>query len=252
MARAAGGTFLLRMEDIDTARCRAEWEDLIYEDLTWLGLSWDGPVMRQSDRMPAYQAALDRLQKLGSLYPCACTRKDIAAALSAPQEGGGFDGPPYPGTCKGRDIDLSQPHALRINMKTAVEGIDFLTFTETGAGASEVIRIGTEDLVGRDGDVVLSRKDIGTSYHLSVVVDDAEQGVTDVVRGEDLAPATGVQVLLQNLLSLPRPTYHHHRLIRDEAGKRLAKRDDARAIRTYRKDGATPDDLRQMVGLNPR
>ncbi|MFQ3253384.1 MAG: glutamyl-Q tRNA(Asp) synthetase [Loktanella salsilacus] len=243
MARAAGGTFLLRIEDIDQSRARPEWESQIYDDLAWLGLTWPTPVMRQSDRLPAYAAALDTLWARGLLYPCTCNRRDILAAASAPQEGAamGPDGIIYPGTCRVQSRTGPRPldTALRLDMNKALQAVDIETFY--GAG--------NQHMTDNIGDVVLSRRDMGTSYHLSVVIDDAAQQITDVVRGADLREATPIHVLLQHLLQLPTPTYHHHRLIRDDAGKRLAKRDDARAIATYREGGATPSDIRQMVGL---
>jgi glutamyl-Q tRNA(Asp) synthetase len=264
MAKAAGGAFLLRIEDIDRARARPEWEALIYEDLRWLGLSWEEPVMRQSDRMAAYGAALDRLWGMGLLYACDCTRRDIAQALSAPQEGAepaiGPDGPVYPGTCRpapNDQVTRTRPpdRALRLDMALALQSDHAAPpfgFTETGAGPegqTGLVAFNARDLIENVGDVVLARRDMGSSYHLSVVVDDAVQGITHVTRARDLFEATRIHVLLQRLLDLPTPVYHHHRLIRDEAGKRLAKRDDARAIRTYRADGATPRDIRRMLGL---
>ncbi len=246
-ARAAGGTFLLRIEDIDTARCRTEWEAAIADDLRWLGLAWPEPVLRQSDRMPAYRAALARLADLGVLYPCRCTRGDIRAALSAPQEGA--PAPLYPGTCRGRAMaDAGPGDAIRLDLSRALALTGPLAFDEAGP-----LRPGRHDaaLALADGDPVLARRDIGTSYALAVVVDDAAQGVTEVVRGADLFAATAVQTILQALLGLPRPTYWHHDLIRDDAGRRLAKRDDARALALYRAAGATPDDIRRMVGLQP-
>ncbi len=243
MARAAGGTFLLRIEDIDQSRARPEWESQIYDDLAWLGLTWPTPVMRQSDRLPAYAAALDTLWARGLLYPCTCNRRDILAAASAPQEGAamGPDGIIYPGTCRVQSRTGPRPldTALRLDMNKALQAVDTETFYVAG----------NQHMTDNIGDVVLSRRDMGTSYHLSVVIDDAAQHITDVVRGADLREATPIHVLLQHLLQLPTPTYHHHRLIRDDAGKRLAKRDDARAIATYREGGATPSDIRQMVGL---
>ena len=250
MARSAGGEFLLRVEDIDTARCRPEWEELIFEDLAWLGLTWDGSVMRQSERTEAYKAALDDLRAASFLYPCTCTRKDIQNALSAPQEGAvGFDGPPYPGTCRNRTEPPAKDFALRLNMKKATQDISNITFCENLPTPMVPQSWAAEAMIQDIGDVVIARKDIGTSYHLAVVVDDAQQGITDVVRGEDLAFATPVQVLLQKLLGLPTPKYHHHALTRDETGHRLAKRDDAKAIRKFRNEGATPEDIRLMVGL---
>ncbi|MFZ3584111.1 tRNA glutamyl-Q(34) synthetase GluQRS [Loktanella sp. DJP18] len=248
MARAAGGTFLLRIEDIDSTRSRPAWEAQILDDLAWLGLTWK-PVMRQSDRLPAYREALESLWDRSLIYPCTCNRRDILAAASAPQEGAamGPDGVIYPGTCRthARVGSIPTDGALRLDMRTAMKGIDFVEHDHNG----KTVVTSRDHLIDHIGDVVLSRRDMGTSYHLSVVLDDAAQAVTDVVRGEDLRDATPIHVLLQRLLTLPTPVYHHHRLIRDEAGKRLAKRDDARAIATYRSEGATPTDIRRMVGL---
>ncbi|MCO8144419.1 tRNA glutamyl-Q(34) synthetase GluQRS [Rhodovulum tesquicola] len=251
-ARAAGGTMLLRIEDIDSARCGLEWEALIFDDLAWLGIDWPHPVLRQSARLPAHAAALDRLAAMGLTYPCRCRRADIRAALSAPHAPViGPDGPVYPGTCRTRPMDQAGPDdAIRLNMQAALSRLDALpAFTETGpshAGRHALVR---DALIETVGDVVLARRDLGTSYHLAVVVDDAFQQVSEVVRGEDLFEATPIHVLLQCLLVLPSPGYHHHRLIVDEAGKRLAKRDDARALARYRADGATPEDIRRLVGL---
>ena len=256
--RTAGGRFLLRIEDIDRSRARPDWEAQIYDDLAWLGLSWEQPVMRQSDRLPVYRAALQALWDRGLIFACQCSRRDILSAASAPNEGEALTGPDgviYPGTCRHRDHDwgpMPEGEALRLNMRKALAGCDSIRFTETGAGPmgeTGEISVPAVTLIEGIGDVVLSRRDMGTSYHLSVVLDDAEQGVTQVTRGQDLFDATAIHVVLQQLLGLPTPTYHHHRLIRDEAGKRLAKRDDARAIAAYRAEGATPADLRRMVGL---
>lgn len=246
MAMAAGGTFLLRIEDIDQSRSRPEWEAQIYDDLRWLGLWWPEPVMRQSERMPAYEQALDQLWQAGLLYPCICTRRDIEEAASAPQEGTPMHGPDgivYPGTCRDHSRTGPRPagKVLRLDMTRAARVVRYQDATEKAVAPEKFIR----DI----GDVVLSRRDMGTSYHLSVVVDDAAQDITDVVRGADLAEATPIHVLLQKLLNLPTPIYHHHRLIRDDSGKRLAKRDDARAIAKYRAEGATPNDIRRLVGL---
>ncbi len=252
MARANGGRFLLRIEDIDTPRCRPEFEEAIHDDLHWLGLAWPEPVIRQSDRLPAYDAALARLADLGVTYPCSCTRADIRDALSAPQEGAqpGPDGPLYPGTCRARPMAEREPDdAIRLDIARAATLTGALTFSETGPGRGIAQAITPERLTHEVGDIVLARRDIGTSYHLAVVVDDAAQEITHVVRGEDLFTATPIHVLLQRLLGLPTPTYHHHRLIRDEAGHRLAKRDDARAIQSYRAAGHSPADIRRMVGL---
>ncbi len=259
-AKDAGGDFLLRIEDIDVPRCRAEYEVAIFDDLHWLGLTWPKPVMRQSDRMAAYQDAIHQLVALGLCYPCRCTRKDISNALSAPQEGVdqafGPDGPIYPGTCAPRSMgDLGAGDAVRLSMTKAIDylggasKIAAMGYHETGPDLPQQITLDADSLIARCGDIVLARKDIGTSYHLSVVVDDAAQGITHVTRGCDMAPATSIHRVLQALLGLPTPIYHHHRLIRDEAGKRLAKRDDARSIQSYRNAGMTPDQVLGMIGL---
>jgi glutamyl-Q tRNA(Asp) synthetase len=263
LARTEGGEFLLRIEDIDQSRARPEWEKLIFEDLAWLGLDWDGPVMRQSERLDSYSQTLDGLWTRGLLYPCTCNRRDIEDAVSAPQEGApllGPDGIVYPGTCRSKPRPARRPAdmALRLDMAKVARSCDVYgaqgvaTFEEHGTGtnaARDLVKFTAQEVAHEIGDVVLARRDMGTSYHLSVVLDDAAQGITDVVRGEDLFDATRIHVILQRLLGLPTPRYHHHRLIRDDTGKRLAKRDDARAIRTYREDGCTPDDIRRMVGL---
>jgi glutamyl-Q tRNA(Asp) synthetase len=259
MARAARGVFLLRLDDIDRARARAHWARQIEEDLAWLGITWDGPVLRQSERMPRYRAALEALWARGLLYPCTCTRRDIEAAAAAPQEGTpllGPDGMVYPGTCRPAAPPggpLPEGPALRLHMARAIDAADIaarpLAYTETGL--ADMAALDPESLLRGVGDVALARRDMGASYHLSVVLDDADQAITHVIRGADLAPATAIHVLLQRLLDLPTPVYHHHRLIRDEAGRRLAKRDDARAIATYRSEGRSPQDIRAMVGLHP-
>ncbi len=250
------GEFLLRIEDIDQSRSRPAYEAAIFEDLAWLGLDWAKPVMRQSERMAAYQAALDRLAGLGLVYPCSCTRADIKAALDAPQEGHaaviGPDGPVYPGTCRHRSMAEAGPEdAIRLNAARAFAhlALDAVAFRDENIAPDVPHVLGAADFVSGVGDVVLARRGMGTSYHLAVVVDDAAQGVTLVTRGKDLLDSTWIQILLQRLLDLPVPRYHHHRLIRDEAGKRLAKRDDARAISLYRAEGAIPADIRRMIGL---
>lgn len=248
MARAAGGDFLVRLEDIDQDRARTEWETLIYQDLAWLGLKWPKPVLRQSDNMPAYHTALDQLWDMGMLYPCTCNRRDIIAAASAPQGGAEFgpDGVVYPGTC--RHIPTGQrPTDMALRLNSDRLGGQFF-FNETGLHKG-THQFSAEVFCKTVGDVVLQRRDMGTSYHLSVVVDDAAQWISHVVRGEDLFETTKIHVVLQSLLNLSSPTYHHHKLITDAAGKRLAKRDDARAIRLYRDEGKTPDDIRKLVGL---
>ncbi|ARE38311.1 glutamyl-Q-tRNA synthetase [Rhodovulum sp. P5] len=254
-AQSAGGRMLLRIEDIDTARSKPEWEAQIFDDLAWLGLDWPRPVLRQSVRRPAYDAALDRLGVMGVIYPCRCRRADIRAALSAPQAGApvhGPDGLVYPGTCRDRPMAAAGAQdAIRLNMGAALDRIGRMlpTFRETGPLHGGLHRLDATALIKGVGDVVLARRDIGTSYHMAVVVDDAFQGITEVVRGADLFEATQIHVLLQALLGLPTPAYHHHRLITDDTGKRLAKRDDARALATYRAEGATPAAIRRMIGL---
>ena len=260
MARERGGRFLLRIEDIDRSRSRPEWEALIFEDLRWLGLDWETPVMRQSERLSAYRAALEDLWRRGLLFACTCNRRDVLEAVAAPHEGTpvfGPDGVVYPGTCRARKAATAETRvpdgvALRLDMAMAVSEAGDCSFVETGriaGGGEERVGVRSWEAVEQIGDVVLARKDMGTSYHLSVVLDDSAQGVTDVIRGEDLFEATKIHVILQRLLDLPTPRYHHHQLIRDEAGKRLAKRDDARSVRSFREAGHSPQNVRRMVGL---
>lgn len=250
LVAAEAGGMLLRIEDIDRARCKPEYEAAIFEDLRWLGLDWPEPVMRQSERLGIYQDALEYLSGLGVTYPCSCTRGDIKAALSAPQEGApilGPDGLVYPGTCRGRDMrELAEGDVIRLDAGRGFDmlGDNMLNFHDNGP------HVMTRDAFQAGiGDVVLARKGMGTSYHLSVVVDDAAQGVTLVTRGQDLFASTWIHVLLQRLLDLETPEYHHHRLIRDQDGKRLAKRDDARSLRELRGQGMSPGDIRRLVGL---
>ena len=233
-ARAGGGTFLLRIEDIDPGRARAEHVDAIIADLLWLGLEWDGEIVYQSERLSLYADALDRLKGAGLVYPCFCTRADIAASASAPHGPGGAV---YPGTCRGfAGPDLSLPHAWRLDMAAALGRVATrLAWIDNGV---EVIAA-----PAAFGDVVLARKDAPASYHLAVTVDDAAQGVTDIVRGRDLFAATHVHRLLQALLGLPVPVYHHHALLSDAQGRRLAKRHGAPAIADLRAGGAGPADL---------
>ncbi|MEO6298038.1 MAG: tRNA glutamyl-Q(34) synthetase GluQRS [Paracoccaceae bacterium] len=239
-AAQRGDTFRLRIEDIDQTRCKPEWEAAIHDDLHWLGLNYETPL-RQSTRLPLYRAALNQLAALGLTYSCTCTRADIAAAATAPQ---GPDGPIYPGTCRGHH----GAGAIRLDMAKAMQILHAVHFTETG-GAFGIHRFDTAHMTQTIGDIVLARRDIGTSYHLSVVVDDAAQAITEVTRGEDLLDATPIHVALQRLLNLPTPAYHHHRLICDDQGRRLAKRDNARALSKYRVEGATPQDIRRLVNL---
>lgn len=252
-ARTRGGMFMLRIEDIDPGRSRAEHVDAIIEDLGWLGLEWDGELLFQSERLPLYQAALDRLRQAGLLYPCFCTRAEIAAEIAASAAAPhGPDGPVYPGTC--RTLSPSEryrlleekPHAWRLDMAEALAAVSgALTWCDHG-----------EDIVaepGRFGDVVLARKDAPASYHLAVTVDDAAQGVTDIVRGKDLFASTHVHRLLQALLGLPAPHYHHHDLIAGSGGERLAKRNGAPTIALLRAAGADPKALVESLrrGLFP-
>jgi glutamyl-Q tRNA(Asp) synthetase len=254
-ARAAGGRFLLRLEDIDRARCRAEFATAILDDLTWLGVRWDGAVRRQSEHVADYRAALDRLAARALLYPCFCTRKaiqdEIARAGHAPHlTPHGPDGPLYPGTCRTlpraaseRRIADDAPYALRLDVTRARAAVSSeLVFVDRDAG-----RIGTDP--AQFGDVVLARKDVPTSYHLAVTVDDALQGVTLVTRGVDLLPATHVHRLLQALLDLPVPDYHHHRLLTDATGQRLAKRADSASLATLRAAGTDPAQIRTQLGF---
>lgn len=259
MATAAGGTFLLRIDDLDRSRARPEWEAQLKDDLRWLGLDWPAPCRRESEHLDAYDAALDRLWESGLLYPCHCTRRDIREALSAPQEGAPLTGPDgliYPGTCRPATPPTGprpEDTTLRLDMARACATLARpLHFVETGAGPdgqTGAIETSAHEMITTIGDVVLARRGMGAAYHLAVVIDDAAQGVTDVVRGRDLFEATRIHALLQGLLDLTTPRYHHHRLIRDEGGKRLAKRDDARAIALYRSEGRTPQEIRSMVGL---
>lgn len=254
-SKRANGQFLLRIEDIDQARCRPEFEAATFADLRWLGITWPTPVMRQSKRMTAYASALSNLTNAGLTYPCTCTRRDIAEAISAPQEGGP-DGPVYPGICKRGRFDPTKPASIRLDMEKAVRRVDRLGFEEIGIGPdgeAGLIEIDKDQLITSCGDIVLARKDLHTSYHLSVVVDDAEQAISHVTRGEDLFAATPIHCLLQTLLGLRSVIYRHHHLIRDDTGKRLAKRDDSRSIEHYRAEGWTPADVRAHLGLtSPR
>ncbi|HXZ23066.1 MAG TPA: tRNA glutamyl-Q(34) synthetase GluQRS [Pseudolabrys sp.] len=261
MARAAGGRFLLRIEDIDTARCRPEYEAAIYEDLMWLGIRWETPVLRQSERYEAYRAALARLEAMELIYPSFETRAEIARMVAAREAQGPWprdpDGTPlYPGSAKNisaaerkRRIDSGEPYALRLDMHAALARASNLTWAETGNGpAGETGKVKADP--GAWGDAILARKETPTSYHLSVVVDDAAQGVTHVVRGQDLFHATAVHRVLQALLELPRPRYHHHRLVLDVDGRKLSKSTQATGLRELRASGKAPADIRRLVGLD--
>jgi glutamyl-Q tRNA(Asp) synthetase len=236
--RARGGAFLLRIEDIDPGRSRAEFVDAILADLLWLGLEWDGELVYQSERLPLYAEALAELKAQGLVYPCFCTRADIAASAAAPHGPAGV--PAYPGTCRGLAApDLSRPHAWRLDVARAAARAGPLRWRE---GEVEI-----EAEPGVFGDVVLARKDAPASYHLAVTIDDAAQGVTDVVRGRDLFASTHVHRLLQALLGLPAPLYHHHKLLADESGNRLAKRHHAPTLAQLREDGVDPAGLVAML-----
>jgi len=252
LATAAEGQFILRIEDIDPGRCRPEFEDAIIEDMAWLGLEWTQPVWRQSERMNDYGSAIEALKGMGLLYPCFCTRKDIAAEIS--QSGAaphlthdGPDGPIYPGICKSLDgstrasrIKDGEPHALRLDMDAAVSRSGPLTWRDRSRGeqtaAPEIF-----------GDVVLARKDVATSYHLAVTIDDASQGITLVTRGTDLFAATHIHRLLQALLDLDVPEWHHTPLLSNSEGERLAKRDRTFTLRAMRDAGTDPEEIWAMA-----
>jgi glutamyl-Q tRNA(Asp) synthetase len=249
-AREAGGRFRLRIEDIDAGRCRREFEDAIHDDLAWLGIDWDGDVRRQSEHLADYAAALEELSRLDLLYPCFCTRAEVRAEIAnADAAPHGPDGPHYPGTCRtlGRQeqnhrLRAGKAHALRIDMARAVERVGPLTWRDRKAGT-----VAADPLAC--GDVVLARKDVPTSYHLAVTLDDHMQGVTLVTRGYDLFHATHVHRMLQALLGLRTPDYHHHPMITDPNGLRLAKRNRAVTLRALRSAGKTPDDVLALIDL---
>jgi glutamyl-Q tRNA(Asp) synthetase len=249
-AKQARGRFLLRIEDIDRARCRPEYETAIYEDLAWIGLDWQLPVRRQSEHMQDYADALRRLESLGAIYPCFCSRKEIeaeiAAAVQAPH---GPEGPLYPGTCRDLPAAARQErlargdaYALRLDAAKGAAIAGPLSWSEEGQG-----RIAVEPLAL--GDAVLARKDVAASYHLAVAVDDHLQGVTLVTRGRDLFHATHLHRLLQALLGLNEPAYRHHALLMNEQGKRLSKRDGALALRALRGAGLSPAEVRRRAGF---
>lgn len=262
LAKAANGRFLLRIEDIDQTRCRPEFEAAIYEDLAWLGLGWERPVRRQSDHLDAYASALQRLDMLGVIYPSVMTRGEIKAAVAEAEAGGQAwprdpDGSPlYPGrerellpTERAALTASGKAYAWRLDMQKAVErlGNDRLTWAESGHGPE-----GETGTIIADpaawGDVILSRSDAPSSYHLSVVVDDALQGITHVVRGRDLYHATSVHRLLQRLLDLPEPLYHHHRLLLGPDGRKLSKSNQDTGIAAFRAAGRTPEEVRALIG----
>lgn len=258
-AAQAGARFLLRIEDIDRTRCRPDYQAAIVEDLAWLGLVWEQPVLHQSQRMDAYAAALDALKQCGLLYPCFCTRAEIAEEIAqAADAPSGPDGPHYPGTCRhlssgdrSERIAAGVPYALRLDAAKAAALVGPLQFTEHGAGPG-----GEQGKIAVDaalfGDVVLARKETPSAYHLAVVVDDAFQGVDLVTRGNDLFAAAHIQRVLQALLDLPEPAYAHHRLILDESGRKFSKRDHAVTLRSLRASGVTPADILDRLNLAPR
>jgi glutamyl-Q tRNA(Asp) synthetase len=261
LARASGGRLLLRIEDIDPTRCRPEYEDAIYEDLAWLGIAWEQPVRRQSEHLEDHRAALAQLSARGLVYPSFESRAEIAKLVAEREASGPWprdpDGAPlYPGAAKllsaaerARLIELGAPYALRLDMSAAIALAGTLSWSEAGEGPN-----GEAGVVAAQpqawGDVILARKETPTSYHLSVVIDDAVQGVTDVVRGCDLFHATSVHRLLQRLLGLREPSYRHHRLIRDEAGQKLSKSTRATGLRELRAAGAVPADIRRFVDIS--
>lgn len=261
MARAAGGRLLLRIEDIDATRCRPEFETAIYEDLAWLGVSWEQPVRRQSEHLADYRSALAKLEAMRLTFPSFESRTEIARLVAERESHARWprdpDGTPvYPGAARllsegerAARMARGESYAVRLDLARACEWTDApLCWLETGAGPA-----GERGEIAADpeawGDVVLARKELPTSYHLSVVVDDALQGVTHVVRGTDLFWSTSVHRLLQTLLGLPAPVYHHHRLILDEVGRKLSKSTQATGLRELCAQGVTPADIRRMVGL---
>jgi glutamyl-Q tRNA(Asp) synthetase len=244
-AQAAGGRLLLRIEDIDTARCRPEFEAAIFEDLSWLGLAWDEPVVIQSRRLDRYAAALATLTEAGLLYRCFKTRAEVAEAIGQAPHGAepAYFGEPLSEADEARRLDAGEPFAWRLSIRAAeraVGGFAGLAFVDGGEITADPWRA---------GDVILARKDLGVAYHLAAVVDDGESGVTQVIRGEDLRDACHIQRLLQALLDLPAPTYRHHRLILRSDGKRLAKRDAGESLRALRTAGVTPTALRAQLCL---
>ncbi|MDF1812851.1 MAG: tRNA glutamyl-Q(34) synthetase GluQRS [Verrucomicrobiales bacterium] len=250
-----GGNFILRIEDIDFNRCNREYEDLLKRDLAWLGLEWQEPTRRQSDHIEDFQQAADQLAGGGLLYPCFCTRKEILAEIE--RAGGaphGSEGPVYPGTCRSLSNDegaariaAGENYALRLDLSAAL--LRFSTAFEWQDLESGTITVSADDWA-QIGDVVLVRKDIKTSYHIAVVIDDALQGISHIVRGKDLFESTHIHVLLQALLGLPQPVYLHHELITDRDGKRLAKRDESETLAALREKGVTVAQLREKLGLS--
>lgn len=245
-AKERGGRFLLRIEDIDFHRCSSNHTRQIFEDLAWLGIEWEEPVRIQSEHLEEYRDAADKLYREGFLYPCFCTRKEIEREIeAASQAPHGSDGPVYPGTCRSLSaaeratrIDHGEAHALRLDLSKALETTGTLHWSDSAAGD----QLAQPELLG---DAVIVRKDIGTSYHLAVVLDDGLQGITDIVRGVDLFASTHLHVVLQQLLGLPTPAYHHHELLTDKDGNRLAKRNQSITLKALRERGMTVEELTQ-------
>jgi glutamyl-Q tRNA(Asp) synthetase len=257
MARETGGRLLLRMEDVDVARCRPEYERAIYEDLAWIGFKWEKPVRRQSEHLAEYAQALDRLRRRGLTYPCFCTRGEVSRAIAGrPDWPRDPDGSPlYPGTC--RHLNVAEGAARLACGERAAWRLDMAKASDL-AGTLAWREDDTENLAREIagepqewGDVLVARRDIGTSYHISVVIDDAQQGVTDVVRGKDLYAATSVHRVLQALLGLPEPRYRHHGLITDASGHKLSKSRGSPTLRDLRANGITPEEIVRTVGLQP-
>jgi glutamyl-Q tRNA(Asp) synthetase len=260
LARQSGGRLLLRIEDIDAARCRPEFEAAIYQDLGWLGIGWETPVRRQSEHLSEYRAAVEKLAAMGLVYPSFESRAEIAGLVAQREANAPWprdpDGAPlYPGVAKSlspdaraRLFESGAAFALRLDMAAACARAGGLSWIERGEGPdgeNGAVAVRPEAW----GDVILARKETPTSYHLSVVIDDALQGVTEVVRGQDLFWSTSVHRLLQALLGLPTPAYRHHRLVLDGGGRKLAKSSQATGLRELRAGGATPADVRRLVGL---
>lgn len=248
VAQDLGGTALLRIEDTDSTRVRPEHEAAIYADLAWLGLDWPEPVRRQSDHFADYGGVLDWLADQGLIYPCSCTRRRIKSAGAVP----GADGFVYPGTCRMRPMSDAHPaDGLRLDLARALDRVQGdLGYVETGSGQAVDVAISPTALLATLGDPILRRKDTGDpAYHLACVHDDALQNITHVVRGMDLRDLTPLHVVMQRLLGYDTPVYHHHTLVTDADGKRLAKIDKSKALAKYRAEGATPQDIKQMIGF---
>lgn len=257
-ADRAAGRFLLRIDDLDHTRCRPQFVESIIQDVRWLGLMWHGEILHQSRRTSEHLRTIEALRAKGLVYPCTCSRQDIQNAAGAPQEGAETF-PPYPGTCRDRPFTPDQePRALRLNMRKAIsllgggDAVRALSFEELGegpGGETGKIPLDAGQLIDEIGDIVLRRKDGAIAYHLAVVLDDAFQGVSHVTRACDLFSSTPVHRLLQVLADLPTPIYRHHRIIRDKEGRRLAKRDGDMSLAVLREAGATPADIRALVGI---